>query len=134
MAVEGEGGAGERMDRERRSRPGRGGTGTADPVDADPAHAGDHPDAETLPLARPTQAPSSARPPRHGTLPAQAPTSTRPPPHGTLPAADGARSSAPGRRPFPSGLARQLGLFTCYLAAGIAVTWPRVTYLGGSLP
>src|SRR5215475_1929634 len=150
MAVEGEGGAGERMDRERRSRPGRGGTGTADPVDADPAHAGDHPDAETLPLARPTQAPSSARPPPHGTLPAQAPASTHPPPHGTLPAqapastrpplsgtlpaTDGARSSPPGRRPFPSGLARQLGLFTCYLAAGIAVTWPRVTYLGGALP
>src|SRR5262249_17129174 len=32
------------------------------------------------------------------------------------------------------GLAGQLALLTCYLAAGVAVTWPRVTYLAGSLP
>jgi hypothetical protein len=30
--------------------------------------------------------------------------------------------------------ARHLGLLACYLAAGIAVTWPRVTYLAGRLP
>src|SRR5204862_6005226 len=39
-----------------------------------------------------------------------------------------------GRRLASSHPARQLGLFTCYLAAGIAVTWPRVTYLAGALP
>jgi hypothetical protein len=27
-----------------------------------------------------------------------------------------------------------LGLLTCYLAAGVAVTWPRATYLAGRLP
>jgi hypothetical protein len=31
-------------------------------------------------------------------------------------------------------LARHLGLLACYAAAGIAVTWPRVTYLAGRLP
>jgi hypothetical protein len=31
-------------------------------------------------------------------------------------------------------VARQLGLLAGYPAAGVAVTWPRATYLGGSLP
>ena len=31
-------------------------------------------------------------------------------------------------------MARQLGLLACYLAAGVAVTWPRAAYLAGSLP
>jgi len=30
--------------------------------------------------------------------------------------------------------ARQLALLGCYLAAGIAVTWPRVAYLPGRVP
>jgi hypothetical protein len=31
-------------------------------------------------------------------------------------------------------MARQLRLLACYLAVGAAVTWPRPTYLAGSLP
>ena len=31
-------------------------------------------------------------------------------------------------------LARHLALLACYVAAGIAVSWPRVTYLAGRLP
>jgi hypothetical protein len=31
-------------------------------------------------------------------------------------------------------VARQLGLLACYLAVGVAVTWPRAAYLAGSLP
>ncbi|HEX7268257.1 MAG TPA: hypothetical protein VF256_12610 [Streptosporangiaceae bacterium] len=80
-------------------------------MDADPAYAGDRADAETLPLARL----------------AQAPPATRPTPPSTP------RASA-GRRLASPRLARQLGLFTCYLAVGIAATWPRVTYLAGALP
>jgi hypothetical protein len=76
------------MDREEHGRPGRGGTGTADPVDTGPAE---------------------------------------PSPPGTHP-------SPPGTHPSAPRLARQLGLLTCYLAAGVAVTWPRATYLDGSLP
>jgi hypothetical protein len=134
------------MDREGRSQHGRGGTGTADPVDADPACASERADAETLPLARLAQAPPGAIPVPAGGRPSQA---------GAAPAPAGAPSSpagaplaptgapsipagtprAPiGRRLASSHLARQLGLFTCYLAAGIAVTWPRVTYLAGALP
>ena len=30
--------------------------------------------------------------------------------------------------------ARQLTLLLCYLAAGVAATWPRATYLAGQLP
>lgn len=33
-----------------------------------------------------------------------------------------------------SRLARQAALLACYLAAGVATTWPRATYLAGSLP
>jgi hypothetical protein len=40
-----------------------------------------------------------------------------------------ARGSGPGRWPF------QLGLLACYIAAGVAVTWPRASYLtAGRLP
>jgi hypothetical protein len=105
------GGTGERIDREGRSQPGRGGTGTADPVDAGPAYAGDRADAETLPLARLAQAPRRMRQTAACTPPALA-----------------------GRRLASSRLARQLGLFACYLAAGISVNWPQVIYLAGALP
>ena len=40
------------MDTGSHSRPGRGGTGTADPVDAYPPGADGRPDAETRPLSR----------------------------------------------------------------------------------
>ena len=41
----------------------------------------------------------------------------------------------PGRAIADSKAGRHLGLLTCYLAAGIAVTWPRATYLSdGKLP
>jgi hypothetical protein len=33
-----------------------------------------------------------------------------------------------------SARARQLGLLACYLAVGVAVTWPRAAYLAGALP
>ena len=46
------------------------------------------------------------------------------------PAQAPARPSAGLRR----ALAGQLALLTCYLAAGVAATWPRATYLAGSLP
>ena len=40
-----------------------------------------------------------------------------------------------GRAAAASPVARQLGLLACYLAAGIAVTWPRATWLAeGRLP
>jgi hypothetical protein len=41
----------------------------------------------------------------------------------------------PGRRLANRPVARHLGVLACYLAAGIAVTWPRATYLSdGKLP
>lgn len=41
----------------------------------------------------------------------------------------------PGRAIADSKAGRHLGLLACYLAAGIAVTWPRATYLSdGKLP
>src|SRR6266487_589374 len=113
------------MDREGRSQPAGGGTGTADPVDTDPAYAGDRADVETLPLARLAQTPPGTIPVSAGGRPSQA---------GVAPTPAGAPSTPVGRRLVSSHLARQLGLFTCYLAAGIAVTWPRVTYLAGALP
>jgi hypothetical protein len=39
-----------------------------------------------------------------------------------------------GRAGWGAPLARHLALLACYVAAGIAVTWPRVTYLAGRLP
>ena len=39
-----------------------------------------------------------------------------------------------GRLGWGGPLARHLVLLACYVAAGIAVTWPRVTYLAGRLP
>ncbi|HEV3291001.1 MAG TPA: hypothetical protein VG123_18630, partial [Streptosporangiaceae bacterium] len=40
-----------------------------------------------------------------------------------------------GRAAAGSPAVRQLGLLACYLAAGVAVTWPRVTWLAeGRLP
>jgi hypothetical protein len=39
-----------------------------------------------------------------------------------------------GRQDRAGSLGRHLALLACYVAAGIAVTWPRVTYLTGRLP
>src|ERR1035438_4248170 len=60
-------------------------------------------------------------------------------PAGAVPARDAPAGDVPaGGRPWGRGraapLARHLILLACYVAAGIAVTWPRVTYLGGRLP
>src|SRR5215469_729961 len=99
------------MDREGYGGSGGGGTGTADPVGAGPAYAGEYLDAETLPLTRLTQAPPRPRPSLPGIPP-----------------------FPPGARPSWPAVARQLGLFACYLAVGVAVTWPRAAYLAGSLP
>ncbi len=49
---------------------------------------------------------------------------------GTAPA--GGRSSGPWRARVPG--ARHAALITCYLIAGVALTWPRATYLAGRLP
>src|SRR5215470_11366558 len=129
------------MDREGDGGARGGGTGTADPVDSNPAHAGGYADAETAPLARTAQAPARARPSPPGRHPS--PSGVRPSPTGrpsslaVHPSAPGARSSPPGTHPSPPPLpavARQLGLLACYLAVGVAVTWPRAAYLAGSLP
>ena len=50
------------------------------------------------------------------------------------PAPPGTRLVPPGTRPSWPAVARQLGLLACYLAVGVAVTWPRAAYLAGSLP
>ena len=134
------------MDREGHGGAGGGGTGTADPVGADAGYAGEYPDAETLPLTRLTQAPPRPRP---------TPPGRRLLPQGARPSLPGAHASPPGIRPFPPGerlsppgmhpfpprerpswpaVARQRGLLACYLAVGVAVTWPRAAYLAGSLP
>jgi len=81
-----------------------GGTGTADPLGAGPADAGEYTGAETLP---PLDAP---------------------------PSWPGARPVPRGARPAWPTVARQLGVLACYLAVGVAVTWPRAAYLAGSLP
>jgi hypothetical protein len=113
------------MDREGHGGPAGGGTGTADPVGAGTAHAGEYPDAETLPLAQLTQAPPRPRP---------WPPAGPPSPPGTRPAPPGTRPAPPGTRPSWPAVAHQLGLLACYLAVGVAVTWPRAAYLAGSLP
>jgi len=61
-----------------------------------------------------------------------------------VPASEMPADRAPGGRVPAGGLAgvvgragplwRHCGLLACYVAAGIAVTWPRVTYLAGRLP
>ena len=76
------------MDREGHGGPGGGGTGTADPVGAGAAQAGEYPDAETLPLGQLTQAPPHPRPW---------------PPAGP-PSRPGARPAPPGSRPAPPGV------------------------------
>jgi hypothetical protein len=58
------------------------------------------------------------------------------------PESPGPESSGPGLAGTGPGLrgltthpaARQLTLLICYLAAGVAATWPRATYLAGQLP
>jgi hypothetical protein len=113
------------MDREGHGGAPGGGTATADPVDTSSADADDYADAETLPLARAAQAPAHAHP---------SPPGARPSSPGTRPSPPRVHPAPPRVRPSPPALTRQLGLFTGYLAAGIAVTWPRVTYLAGALP
>jgi 4-amino-4-deoxy-L-arabinose transferase-like glycosyltransferase len=59
-------------------------------------------------------------------------------PAGSAPADTGARgadSRPPVLRVFTTHpAAGQLTLLVCYLAAGVAVTWPRATYIAGRLP
>ena len=118
------------MDREGPGRPGRGGAGTAGLIDTDLADASGHPDAETLPLAQLAPAPVGPRRRRRGLAGPYAG-----PPRGPAGrAAAGLRGMAGRAAARRRGLAGQLALLTCYLAAGIAVAWPRVTYLAGSLP
>ena len=52
------------------------------------------------------------------------------------PAATIAPEAPEGRRPAGQGrpVRGQLGLLVVYLAAGVAVTWPRATYITGRLP
>ena len=89
------------MDREGHGGARGGGTGTADPVDAHPADAGEHADAETLPLARVAQAPARARrspPDRH-----PSPSGARPSPPGTHPSPLGVHPPPPGAHRLPPG-------------------------------
>ena len=51
-----------------------------------------------------------------------------------IPAGPGVPQLATGRSTAASPVARHLALLICYLAAGVAVTWPRATYLTGRLP
>jgi hypothetical protein len=120
------------MDREGHGGPGGGGTGTAGPVGAGTAQAGEYPDAETLPLAQLTQAPPRPRPWPPAGPPSRPGTRSASP--GTRPVPPGIRPALPGTRPSWPAVARQLGLLACYLAVGVAVTWPRAAYLAGSLP
>src|SRR5690349_14425502 len=127
------------MDREGHGGARGGGTGTADPVGTSPADAGGYADAETLPLARATLAPIRARPSPADRHPFPPGTHTsRPGTDPFTPGADSPRPSThpflPGTRPCLPAVARQLGLLACYLAVGVAVTWPRAAYLAGSLP
>jgi hypothetical protein len=48
--------------------------------------------------------------------------------------ADGWAEQPGPEQPGLKRLGRHLVLLACYVAAGIAVTWPRVTYLAGRLP
>jgi hypothetical protein len=90
---------------------------------------------------------ASATAVRGGNAPLEADSSHMPAadaPAGQVPAGDVPARNAPagdvpaGGRPRGLGraapLARHLILLACYVAAGIAVTWPRVTYLAGRLP
>jgi hypothetical protein len=124
------------MDREGHGGAWGGGTGTADPVGGNPADDGGYADAETLPLARAprllARSSSAVQPSPPNTHPY--PPGTRPAPPGARPAPPGVRSFPPRARPSWPTVARQLGLLACYLAAGVAVTWPRAAYLAGSLP
>src|SRR5262245_7844952 len=148
MAARPGGGLRERMDREGPGRPGRGGAGTAGLIDTDLADASGHPDAETLPLAQLAPAPAGPRRrgrglagPFAGPRGLAAPLAARPRGMaGRLAArqrgmadrlAAGPRGMAGRLAPRRRGLAGQPALLTCYLAAGVAVTWPRVTYLAG---
>src|ERR1022692_3866961 len=45
-----------------------------------------------------------------------------------IPAGPGVPQLATGRSTAASPVARHLALLICYLAAGVAVTWPRATY------
>jgi hypothetical protein len=73
--------------------------------------------------APPAQAPRSPA----GTPPAGTPPATTRPAEPTRWAA--VRGVTAGRRAW-----QHLALLACYLAAGVALTWPRVTYLAGRLP
>ena len=78
-------------------------------------HAGDAPAQPAAP-AQPT-APARRTGPAQPAAPAQPTTPARP-----------AAPAPPGRR------STQLVLLACYLVTGLAVTWPRVSYLWGRLP
>jgi hypothetical protein len=52
----------------------------------------------------------------------------------SLPVEHSAAVRRAARSAAASPAARHLALLLCYLAAGVAVTWPRATYLAGRLP
>ncbi len=104
----------------------------------DPAPAGARPADELAPAgalaaAGPSRATAlSAGPSTAG--PSIAGPSAPPPPAAAPPAGGRSAPARPPRWPRRHRWAAQLTLLAGYLAAGLAVTWPRVTYLGGKLP
>ena len=96
------------------------------------AHAGDDP------AGQPGPGRTGIRPAGGALLPPPAPGQAAPPrpapaPPAPDPSAPDPPAPAAGRRwrgPRPA----QLLLLVCYLVTGVAVTWPRVTYLWGTLP
>jgi hypothetical protein len=93
--------------------------------EADPARAGD-PGSPAAPAAG--QAVKSAERPARS-LPSLAGLPKLTLPSKPAPPADGGRAAA------GHPVIRHLVVLACYLAAGVAVTWPRITYLfGGKLP
>ena len=141
------------MDREVFGRPGRGGTSTAETVETGPVDNGPTSMVQTSTAQTGTGETSTAQTSTAQTRQRQLPPQQRPgpdsllvpwqgrPPSGARPPA--IRQDAPAgprrraraiRLVWAGQAARQIALLLCYLAVGVAVTWPRVTYLAGSLP
>jgi hypothetical protein len=149
------------MDREVLGRPGHGGTSTAGTVETGPAVNGPSSTAQSSTAQSSTRHTGTARAstshtgtahagtaePRQRVHPPQqrrgpdsvlVPWQGRPPSGARPPAIRQDAPAGPGRRAvrlrWASPAARQIMLLLGYLAAGVAVTWPRATYLAGSLP
>ncbi|HEY6277737.1 MAG TPA: hypothetical protein VIX86_15550 [Streptosporangiaceae bacterium] len=127
------------MDRQGRVGPAVGGAAIST-VTAPPLVPGPATPADPLAADPPTAGPLAGGPVT-GTALAGGPLLTAPVTQArprTIPGEPASTGPAPPRRPHWLRLggpaARQAALLVAYLAAGIAVSWPRATYLAGSLP